>query len=90
MMRAEDELELLKTPWLSYEIAFDHERHRIALGLILQLAGNTGNRPGALLALRSRYVKLFLLPGPTGGEQPRVLMEITFQYTKGYPAEKDA
>lgn len=88
-MRAEDELELLKTPWLSYEIAFDHERHRIALGLILQLAGNTGNRPGALLALRSRYIKLFLLPDPAGGEQPRVLMEITFQYTKGYLAEKD-
>lgn len=48
-MRAEDEVELLKTLWSSPEIALDHECLRMQLALILQLAGITGNRPGALL-----------------------------------------
>ena len=89
-MRAEDEFELLKTLWLSEKIFFDHERHRIALALILQLAGITGNRPGALLALRYRHVKVFLLPDIVGGNHPRVLMEVKFEETKSYLGPKDA
>ena len=90
IMRAEDEFELLKTLWLSDEVVYDHERHRIALALILQLAGITGNRPGALLALRYRHVKVFLLPDATGGDRPRVLMEVKFEETKSYLGPKDA
>ena len=88
-MRAEDEFELLKTLWLSGEILFDHERHRVALALILQLAGITGNRPGALLALRYRHVKLFLLLDAIAGNRPRVLMEVKFEETKTYLGPKD-
>ena len=89
-MRAKNEFELLKTLWLSEEIIFDHEQHRIALALILQFVGITGNRPGALLALRYRQVKIFLLPDVTGGNQPRVLMEVKFEETKTYLRPKDA
>ena len=89
-MRAEDEFELLKTLYLSSEVNFNHERHRVQLALIMQLAGITGNRPAALLAIRYQHVKVTLLPDPDGGEQPRVLVEIVYKYTKGYLGEKDA
>lgn len=56
----------------------------------MQLAGITGNRPAALLAVRYRHIKVTLLPDPEGGEQPRVLIEIVFHHTKSYLGEKDA
>ncbi len=34
-MRAEDEFELLKTLYLSSEITFNYERHRVQLALII-------------------------------------------------------
>lgn len=89
IMRAEDEFELLKTLYLSSEMTFNHERHRVQLALIMQLAGITGNRPAALLAVCYRHIKVTLLPDPYGGERPRVLVEILYKYTKGYLGEKD-
>lgn len=89
-MRAEDEFELLKTLWTSCEMAFGHERLRVQLALILQLAGITGNRPGALLALRYENLKITLLRDPAGSEWPRMLIEFTFKHTKGYLGLKDA
>lgn len=56
----------------------------------MQLAGITGNRPGELLAVRHRHIKVTLLPDPEDKEQPRVLREILFDHTKGYLGEKDA
>lgn len=56
----------------------------------MQLAGITGNRPSALLAVRYQHIKVTLLPDPDGREQPRVLIEIVFHHTKGYLREKDA
>ncbi len=56
----------------------------------MELAGITGNRPSALLAVRYRHIKVTLLPDPESGEQPRVLIEIIFHHTKGYLGEKDA
>lgn len=88
-MRAEDEFELLKTLYLSVEMTFDHERHRIQLALIMQLTGITGNRPSALLAVCYGHVKITLLPDPKGGEWPRVLIEIAYKHTKGYLGAKD-
>lgn len=76
IMRAEDEFELLKTLFLSDEIIFDHERHRIQLALIMQLAGITGNRLGALLGVRYKDIKITLLPDPKEGNCPRRLIEI--------------
>ena len=89
-MRAEDEFELLKTLFLSSEVVFSHERHRVQLALIMQLAGITGNRPAALLAVCYRHVKVALLADPKGGEQPRVMLEIVYKYIKGYLGDKDA
>jgi len=90
VLHAEDEFELLKTLYISTETTFPHERYRVQLALIMQLAGITGNRPSALLAVRYQHVKVTLLEDPNCGEQPRVLMEIVFNHTKGYLAEKDA
>ena len=69
MLYAEDEFELLKTLYTSIETTFPHERYRIQLALIMQLAGITGNRPSALLAVRYQYIKVTLLEDPDGGEQ---------------------
>lgn len=74
-MRAEEEFELLKIIHLSTDIRFDHERHRIELALIMQLAGITGNRPGALLGIRYRGIKMTLLLDLSGEECPRRLIE---------------
>ena len=90
IMRAEDEFELLRTLWSSPEVALEHERLRVQLALILQLAGITGNRPGALLSLRYENLKITLLRDPAGSEWPRLLIELTFKNTKGYLGLKDA
>ncbi|KAL9582090.1 MAG: hypothetical protein Q9212_003502 [Teloschistes hypoglaucus] len=87
---AEDEFELLKTLYTSTEMTFPHERYRVQLALVMQLAGITGNRPSALLSVRYQHIKVTLLENPGGGEQPRVLIEIVFHHTKGYLGEKDA
>jgi len=90
VLHAEDEFELLRTLYTSTETTFPHERYRVQLALIMQLAGITGNRPSALLAVRYQHIKVTLLEDPAGGEQPRVLIEIVFNHTKGYLGEKDA
>ena len=89
IMRAEDEFELLKTLFLSVEIVFDHERHRVQLALIMQLAGITDNRPAALLGVCYKDVKITLLPDLEGWELPRRLIEIAFKNTKGYLGDKE-
>ncbi|KAH7002679.1 hypothetical protein B0J12DRAFT_551472, partial [Macrophomina phaseolina] len=89
-MHVEDLFEVLRTLWVSTEINFDHERHRTQLSLIMLLAGITGSRPGALLALRYRDVQVTLIQDPAGGEQPIVLIELTYEYTKGYLGAKDS
>ncbi|CAF9942110.1 MAG: hypothetical protein HETSPECPRED_005169 [Heterodermia speciosa] len=90
VLHAEDEFELLKTLYTSTETIYPHERYRVQLALIMQLAGITGNRPSALLAVCYQHIKVTLLPDPDNREQPRVLIEIVFQHTKGYLGEKDA
>ena len=89
-MRAEDEFELLKTLWTSPDLSLDHERMRIQLALIVQLAGITGSRPGALLALCYRNLKITLLKDPSRSKWPRLLIELTFSDTKGYLGQKEA
>ena len=90
MLHAEDEFELLKTLYTSTKMTFPHERYRIQLALIIQLAGITGNRPSTLLAVRYQHIKVTLLEDPNRGEQPQVLIKIVFNHTKGYLKEKDA
>ncbi|KAK3669459.1 hypothetical protein LTR78_010645 [Recurvomyces mirabilis] len=89
IMRAEDEFELLKTLWESPEMILQHERLRVQLALMIQLAGITGSRPGALRRLQYKDLKIALLPNSDGGEQPRLVMDFTFQHTKRYLGAKD-
>src|SRR5437764_15299056 len=88
-MYVEDLFQVLKTGWTSTDVTLDHERHRSELSLIMLLAGMTGNRPGALLALRYKDVQVTLIRDPEGEEQPYILIEITYEYTKGYLGAKD-
>ena len=87
ILRAEDEFELLRTLYCSSKMVFDHERHRIELALILQLAGITGNRPTALLGLQYKDINVTLLQ--VNGNI-RVLVEFKFVNTKSYLGGKEA
>lgn len=89
IIRAEDEFELLKTLWSSPLMRFQHERLRVQLALIAQLAGITGNRPGALLALRYGDLKVTLLRDPVNSCRPKVLLEVTFRASKSYHGPKE-
>lgn len=88
-MYVEDLFEVLKTQWTSSEMTFDHERHRVELCLFLLLAGTTGNRPAALLALRYRDIAASLIRDPAGGYEPYILLEFKYTQTKGYLGQKD-
>lgn len=88
-MRAEDKFELLKTLHLSVKIVFDHKHHRVQLALLMQLAGITGNRLGALLGVCYSNVKITLLPDPQGDKFPQRLIEIVLKHTKEYFGEKE-
>lgn len=87
--RGKDELELHKTLHLLVERIFDHERHRGQLALLMQLAGITGNRPGALLGVCYSDVRITLLPDSQGDEFSRRLIEIVFKHTKRYLGEEE-
>ncbi|KAI9888214.1 MAG: hypothetical protein M1814_001087 [Vezdaea aestivalis] len=90
IMRSEDEFELLKTLWTSNNMRFDHERHRLELACIVQLAGITGNRPDALLSMKYKDLKVALLRNPNGGEYPRPIIDAKFGHTKSYLGQKQA
>ncbi|OQN95439.1 hypothetical protein B0A48_18547 [Cryoendolithus antarcticus] len=57
ILRAEDESELWNSLRCSMDIPLEHERLRLQLALLMQLAEITGNRPGALLSLRYENIK---------------------------------
>ncbi|MCJ1478787.1 hypothetical protein MMC13_007471 [Lambiella insularis] len=98
-MYEEDLFQVIKTVWVSTEMTFDHEQHRVDLSLILILAGMLGTRPGALVeggknrgrnrVLCYKHVQVTLIRDPEGGA-PCLLVEITLEYTKGFLGDKDA
>ncbi|GIZ43092.1 hypothetical protein CKM354_000633300 [Cercospora kikuchii] len=90
IMRAEDEFELLKTLWESPDVELQHEYLRAQLALMIQLAGITGNRPGALRRLQYKDLKIALLPNCDGDDRPRLVIDFTFEHTKRYLGGKDA
>jgi hypothetical protein len=61
---------------------------RVQLILFCQLAGITGNRPEALVELRYRHLQLTLIRDPTM-DRPRLFIELTPEFTKGYLGMKD-
>ena len=88
IVRAEDEFELLKTLWGTSRVPMDHERLRVQLALLIQLAGITGSRPGALMSLTYGDFALSLLRDPKGSEWPRLIVDVTFNNTKSFLGPK--
>ncbi|KAF2158757.1 hypothetical protein M409DRAFT_30718 [Zasmidium cellare ATCC 36951] len=88
IVRVEDEVKLLAALWSSNEMSMEHERLRVQLALLIQLAGITGSRPGALISLTYRDLKLSLLRDPEGSEWPRLVVDVTFRNTKSFLGAK--
>ncbi|EMC97231.1 hypothetical protein BAUCODRAFT_130449 [Baudoinia panamericana UAMH 10762] len=88
VVNVDDQLQLFKTLWGSSHLAFPHERFRVQLALIAQLAGITGNRPSAILGLRYGDLKLSLLRDRGLSGTARLLVDVTFRSTKGYRGPK--
>ncbi|KAK3626089.1 hypothetical protein LTR22_023305 [Elasticomyces elasticus] len=84
------EYTLLRTLWSSLSLIFNHERLRVQLALIAQLAGMSGNRPGALLALWYGNLKITLLHDPLRVHRPNITLKFTFKKTKSYSRPNDA
>ncbi|KAK0261952.1 hypothetical protein LTR35_017781 [Friedmanniomyces endolithicus] len=90
IMRADDEFDLLKTLWESLDMGLQHDRLRVQLALMIQLAGITGNRPRALRRPQYKDLKIALQPDAAGGDRPRLVMKFTFERTKRYLGAKDS
>jgi hypothetical protein len=88
-MYVEDLAEFARVLLATTEMTFDIGWLRVQLILFCQLAGITGNRPEALVNLRLRHLKLTLIRDPNGG-RPRLFIELTAEYTKGFLGLKDA
>lgn len=87
-MYVEDLTKVVETTISATKKKFGHGRHRIELGLFLQLAGLTANRPQAVLNLRYRHIRVSLLRDPQGGPH-RIVIEFTFEFTKEFLGTKD-
>ncbi|KAJ5981917.1 hypothetical protein N7451_012017 [Penicillium sp. IBT 35674x] len=88
-MDVEDLAKVVETTVSTTKKKFGHDLHRIELGLFLQLAGLTTNRPQAILDLRYRHIQVSLLRDPQGGPH-RIVIEFTFEFTKKWLGAKDA
>ena len=82
-MYVEDLTKVVETTISTTKKKFGHSQHRIELGLFLQLAGLTANRPQAILDLRYRHMLISLLRDPRGGPH-RIVIEFTFEFTKEF------
>jgi Protein of unknown function (DUF3435) len=88
-MYVEDLAELARVLLATTEMTFDIGWLRVQLILFCQLAGITSNRPEALVELRLRHLKLTLIRDPNGG-RPRLFIELTAEFTRGFLGLKDA
>ncbi|KAJ5507903.1 hypothetical protein N7527_010046 [Penicillium freii] len=87
-MYVEDLTMVVETAISTTKKKFGHGRHRIELCVFLQLAGLTANRPQAILNLMYRHIRVSLLRDPQGGPH-RIVIEFTFEFTKGFLGTKD-
>ena len=88
-MYAEDLAEFARVLLATTEMTFDIGWLRIQIVLFCQLAGITGNRPEPLVELRYRHLKLTLIRNPDRGGRPRIFIELTPEFTKGFLGSKD-
>ncbi|KAF1809568.1 C2H2 finger domain protein [Eremomyces bilateralis CBS 781.70] len=87
-MYVEDLKEALRTNLCAVEKKYSHGRIRIGVQLFMQIGGFTANRPGALLNLCYRHIRVTLLRDPEGGPN-RILLEFSFEFTKSFLGIKD-
>ncbi|KFY96390.1 hypothetical protein V500_02463 [Pseudogymnoascus sp. VKM F-4518 (FW-2643)] len=87
-MYAEDLAEFSRVLLTTTQMTFALGWLRIQQILFSQLAGITGNRPEALLQLRLRHLELTLIRDPGGG-RPRLFIELSPEFTKGFLGLKD-
>jgi len=88
-MYAEDLVEFARVLLATTEMIYNIGWLRIQLVLFCQLAGITGNWLEALVELRYRHLKLTLIRNPDGGGRPRIFIELTPEFTKGFLGSKD-
>jgi hypothetical protein len=88
-MYVEDLAEYARVLLTTREMTFQLGWLRIQLILFCQLAGITGNRPEALVQLRYRHLKLTLIRD-SNKFRPRLFIELTAEFTKGFLGSKDA
>ena len=88
-MYVEDLAEVLQTNITTTKKRYTHGRHQIQVGLFLQLAGFSGNRPQAVLHLYYRHIVVTLLRDPKGGPH-RILIEFTYEFTKQFLGAKES
>lgn len=87
-MYVEDLKEVLRTNLSTTEKRYQHGRLRMEIQLFIQLAGFFASRPDAMLKLCYRHITATLLRDQEGGPN-RVLLEFTFEFTKGFLGAKD-
>jgi Protein of unknown function (DUF3435) len=75
-MYVEDLTKVVETAISTTKKKFGHGQQRIELGLFLQLAGLTANRPQAILDLRYRHILVSLLRDPQDGPHRIVHFQI--------------
>ncbi|KAJ5542729.1 hypothetical protein N7535_005153 [Penicillium sp. DV-2018c] len=88
-MYVEDVAEFARVILSTTEMTFPCGWYRIQLFLFCQLAAITGSRPGALLKLRFRDLKLTLIRDPSGGH-PRLFIYLRPEFTKSFLGEKES
>lgn len=76
---------MLSTTEMTYQLGL----LRILTILFGQLAGITGNRPEALVELRYRHLMLTLVRDHNSS-RPRLFIELTAEFTKGFLGMKDS
>ncbi|CAI7602552.1 unnamed protein product [Penicillium pancosmium] len=88
-MYIEDVAEFARVILSTTEMTFPCGWYRIQLLLFCQLAAITGSRPGALLELRFRDLKLTLIRDPNG-RRPRLFIYLRPEFTKTFLGEKES
>ncbi|KAF1814282.1 hypothetical protein P152DRAFT_465179 [Eremomyces bilateralis CBS 781.70] len=87
-MYVEDLKEALRTNLCAVKKRYSHGRIRVEMQLFMQIGGFTANRPGALLNLCYRHIRVTLLRDPEGGPN-RILLGFAFEFTKSFLGIKD-
>ena len=85
----EDLAEFARILLATTQMAFEVSWLQVQLILFCHLAGIIGNQPGALVNLCFQHLNLTLIRDQNA-DRPRLFIELTTKYTKGYLSMKDA